>query len=95
MAATDDGLKKLEYLSLVSKVGSELETHIGVGDKVLAEFITELGRNCETVDEFDTQIREKRCRDARLLCPYTPHYHSRYSSTEAKAGEGLEERERF
>ncbi|KAL6289281.1 hypothetical protein ACE6H2_006791 [Prunus campanulata] len=43
MAATDDGLKKLEYLSLVSKVCSELETHIGVGDKVLAEFITELG----------------------------------------------------
>ncbi|CAL2239665.1 unnamed protein product [Prunus armeniaca] len=45
MAATDDGLKKLEYLSLVSKVCSELKTHIGVGDKVLAEFITELGRN--------------------------------------------------
>jgi len=33
MAATDDGLKKLEYLSLVSKVCSELETHIGVGEK--------------------------------------------------------------
>ncbi|KAH0981266.1 hypothetical protein GBA52_008443 [Prunus armeniaca] len=58
MAATDDGLKKLEYLSLVSKVCSELETHIGVGDKVLAEFITELGRNCETVDEFDTKLKK-------------------------------------
>ncbi|BFG21024.1 hypothetical protein CerSpe_072980 [Prunus speciosa] len=59
MAATDDGLKKLEYLSLVSKACSELETHIGVGDKVLAEFITELGRNCETVDEFDTKLKKK------------------------------------
>ncbi|ONI21642.1 hypothetical protein PRUPE_2G077900 [Prunus persica] len=58
MAATDDGLKKLEYLSLVSKVCSELETHIGVGDKVLAEFITELGRKCETVDEFDTKLKK-------------------------------------
>ncbi|PQM34083.1 hypothetical protein Pyn_38041 [Prunus yedoensis var. nudiflora] len=58
MSATDDGLKKLEYLSLVSKVCSELETHIGVVDKVLAEFITELGRNCETVDEFDTKLKK-------------------------------------
>ncbi|XP_019182334.1 PREDICTED: probable pre-mRNA-splicing factor ATP-dependent RNA helicase DEAH5 [Ipomoea nil] len=54
----EDGLKKLEYLSLVSKVCSELETHIGVGDKVLAEFITEMGRNCETVEEFDEQLKE-------------------------------------
>ncbi|KAM2994202.1 hypothetical protein FF2_046203 [Malus domestica] len=58
MAAADDGLKKLEYLSLVSKVCSELETHLGFGDKVLAEFITEIGRSCETVDEFDTRLKE-------------------------------------
>ncbi|XP_022937860.1 probable pre-mRNA-splicing factor ATP-dependent RNA helicase DEAH5 [Cucurbita moschata] len=54
----DDGLKKLEYLSLVSKVCSELETHLGFGDKVLAEFITEMGRSCETVDEFDAKLKE-------------------------------------
>ncbi|GER51430.1 ATP-dependent RNA helicase [Striga asiatica] len=53
-----DGLKKLEYLSLVSKVCSELETHLGFGDKVLAEFITEMGRNCENVDEFDAKLKE-------------------------------------
>ncbi|CAM8884025.1 unnamed protein product [Rhodiola kirilowii] len=53
-----DGLKKLEYLSLVSKVCTELESHLGFGDKVLAEFITELGRNCETVDEFDRKLKE-------------------------------------
>ncbi|KAH6818318.1 ATP-dependent RNA helicase [Perilla frutescens var. frutescens] len=53
-----DGLKKLEYLSLVSKVCTELETHLGNGDKVLAEFITEMGRNCETVDEFDAKLKE-------------------------------------
>ncbi|KAG2650683.1 hypothetical protein PVAP13_1NG198200 [Panicum virgatum] len=55
----DDGLRKLEYLSLVSKVCSELETHIGVGDKVLAEFITELGRDSATVTEFDARLKEK------------------------------------
>ncbi|XP_016450532.2 putative pre-mRNA-splicing factor ATP-dependent RNA helicase DEAH5 [Nicotiana tabacum] len=58
MGAEEDGLKKLEYLSLVSKVCSELETHLGFGDKVLAEFITELGRKCETVDEFDRKLKE-------------------------------------
>lgn len=54
----DDGLKKLEYLSLVSKVCTELETHLGFGDKVLAEFITELGRKCETEDDFDAKLKE-------------------------------------
>ncbi|XP_004230869.1 probable pre-mRNA-splicing factor ATP-dependent RNA helicase DEAH5 isoform X1 [Solanum lycopersicum] len=51
-------LKKLEYLSLISKVCSELEAHLGFGDKVLAEFITELGRSCLTVDEFDDKLKE-------------------------------------
>jgi ATP-dependent RNA helicase DHX8/PRP22 len=53
----DDGLRKLEYLSLVSKVCSELETHIGVGDKVLAEFITELGRDAPDVSDFDAKLK--------------------------------------
>lgn len=52
------GLKKLEYFSLVSKVCTELESHLGFGDKVLAEFITEMGRNCETEDEFDLKLKE-------------------------------------
>ncbi|KAJ9551286.1 hypothetical protein OSB04_015331 [Centaurea solstitialis] len=54
----EPSLKKLEYLSLVSKVCTELESHLGFGDKVLAEFITEIGRKCETVDEFDRKLKE-------------------------------------
>ncbi|OIW03527.1 hypothetical protein TanjilG_31040 [Lupinus angustifolius] len=55
----EDGLKKkLEYLSLVSKVCTELESHTGTGDKVLAEFITELGRSSENVEEFDSKLKE-------------------------------------
>ncbi|XP_021715101.1 probable pre-mRNA-splicing factor ATP-dependent RNA helicase DEAH5 [Chenopodium quinoa] len=53
-----DKLQTLKYISLVSKVCSELETHVGVGDKVLAEFITDLGHNCETVDEFDSELKK-------------------------------------
>ncbi|PPD85217.1 hypothetical protein GOBAR_DD17877 [Gossypium barbadense] len=56
--AQDDALKKLEYLSLVSKVNSELESHVGFADKVLAEFITDMGRHSNTVDEFDAKLKE-------------------------------------
>ncbi|KAJ4781809.1 ATP-dependent RNA helicase [Rhynchospora pubera] len=60
MGATADaeGLRKLEYLSLISKVCSELESHVGVADKVLAEFITELGRSSTSVPEFDKKLKE-------------------------------------
>lgn len=34
----NDQLKKLEYLSLVSKVCKELENHIGMSDKTLGKF---------------------------------------------------------
>ncbi|XP_042486081.1 probable pre-mRNA-splicing factor ATP-dependent RNA helicase DEAH5 [Macadamia integrifolia] len=54
----DEGLKKLEYLSLVSKVCTELESHLGFGDKVLAEFITDMGSKCESVDVFDSSLKE-------------------------------------
>ncbi|PNX75164.1 putative pre-mRNA-splicing factor ATP-dependent RNA helicase-like protein, partial [Trifolium pratense] len=54
----DDGLKKLEYLSLVSKVCTELESHTGAGDKVLAEFITDLGHSSDSVEEFDAKLKE-------------------------------------
>ncbi|KAI3802849.1 hypothetical protein L1987_30994 [Smallanthus sonchifolius] len=52
--------KKLEYLSLVSEVCTELESHLGLSDKVVAEFITDIGRKCETVDDFDSKLKENR-----------------------------------
>ncbi|KAI3493469.1 hypothetical protein L1887_41861 [Cichorium endivia] len=58
--AKEPSLKKLEYLSLVSKVCTELESHLRIGDKVLAEFLTDIGRKCETVDEFDSKLKENR-----------------------------------
>ncbi|XP_024366678.1 probable pre-mRNA-splicing factor ATP-dependent RNA helicase DEAH5 [Physcomitrium patens] len=52
-----DGLKKLEYLSLVSKVCTELEAHIGCSDKTLAEFIIDLAQKCETVEQFGKSLK--------------------------------------
>ena len=37
-----DELKKLEHLSLVSKVCTELDNHYNMNDKDLAEFIIDL-----------------------------------------------------
>ncbi|XP_042498824.1 probable pre-mRNA-splicing factor ATP-dependent RNA helicase DEAH5 [Macadamia integrifolia] len=54
----NEGLKKLEYLSLVSKVRTEFESHLGFGDKVLAEFITDMGSKCENISEFDSNLKE-------------------------------------
>ncbi|GLT78688.1 hypothetical protein SLA2020_502160 [Shorea laevis] len=55
----NDGFKELEYLSLISKVCNDLETHLGFADKVVAEFITDVGRRCETVDEFRAKLKER------------------------------------
>ncbi|CAM6098024.1 unnamed protein product [Calypogeia fissa] len=52
-----DGVKKLEYLSLVSKVCTELESHVGCADKTLAEFIIDLAQQSETVESFAKQLK--------------------------------------
>ncbi|CAH2045361.1 unnamed protein product [Thlaspi arvense] len=51
-------LEELNHLSLVSNVCNELETHLGPSPKYLAEFIIDIGRNTETVDEFDKKLKE-------------------------------------
>jgi len=53
-----DALKKLDYLSLVSKICSELETHVGVGDKTLAEFLIEMGKDSRSAGEFDKALKD-------------------------------------
>ncbi|KAF9588436.1 hypothetical protein IFM89_010195 [Coptis chinensis] len=54
----NEGLKKLEFLSLLSKVCTELESHLGVEDKVLAEFVIDLGTSSDNVSNFDLQLKE-------------------------------------
>ncbi|KAJ6845430.1 putative pre-mRNA-splicing factor ATP-dependent RNA helicase DEAH5 [Iris pallida] len=54
----DDGVKNLTYLSLVSQVCSELDSHVGTADKVLAEFIIHIGRKSADAVEFDRRLKE-------------------------------------
>ncbi|XP_029701030.1 ATP-dependent RNA helicase DHX8 isoform X2 [Takifugu rubripes] len=47
-----DELQQLEYLSLVSKVCTELDNHLGLNDKDLAEFVIHLAEKQPTFDGF-------------------------------------------
>ena len=53
-----DELEKLEHLSLVSKVCTELENHLGLNDKDLAEFIIALAEKHKTFDDFKAVMLE-------------------------------------
>nr|XP_046233744.1 ATP-dependent RNA helicase DHX8-like [Scatophagus argus] len=57
MAALDE-IKRLEYLSLVSKVCTELENHLGISEKDLAEFIISLAEKHPTFEEFKAVLTE-------------------------------------
>ncbi|KAF5906338.1 ATP-dependent RNA helicase DHX8, partial [Clarias magur] len=52
----EDELKKLEYLSLVSKVCTELDNHLGISDKDLAEFVISLAEKHPTFDNFKSVL---------------------------------------
>ncbi|KAK7397968.1 DEAH-box ATP-dependent RNA helicase prp22 [Neonectria punicea] len=51
-----DDLLNLELLSLVSKVTSELQNHVGVGDKTLAEFLIAQRLECSSLDQFRDKL---------------------------------------
>ena len=47
-----DELQKLEHLSLVSKICSELDNHYNMNDKDLAEFIIDLAERNPSTSAF-------------------------------------------
>lgn len=51
-----DDFLNLELLSLVSKVTSELQNHVGVSDKTLAEFLIAQRVESKTTDEFRKKL---------------------------------------
>ncbi|GBC07721.1 hypothetical protein RclHR1_07650008 [Rhizophagus clarus] len=55
---TLDELQKLEYLSLVSKITSELVNHTGINDKTLAEFVINLHEQRRTLPEFKKALTD-------------------------------------
>ncbi|CAF1454669.1 unnamed protein product [Rotaria sp. Silwood1] len=53
-----DDLQNLEYLSLVSKVCTELDNHLGINDKDLAEFIIRMAQSSDSYDLFKKKLVE-------------------------------------
>lgn len=51
-----DDLESLDLLSLVSKVTSELQNHLGVNEKTLAEFIIAQRLECTSFNEFKAKL---------------------------------------
>ncbi|KAI9732300.1 MAG: DEAH-box ATP-dependent RNA helicase prp22 [Cirrosporium novae-zelandiae] len=47
-----DEFEKLEFLSLVSKVTSEISNHLGINDKTVAEFVIDQHSKCESFGDF-------------------------------------------
>ncbi|KAI0387804.1 ATP-dependent RNA helicase DHX8 [Hypomontagnella monticulosa] len=52
----DDDFAELELLSLVSKVTSELQNHLGISEKTLAEFIIATRLECADFSEFKSKL---------------------------------------
>jgi ATP-dependent RNA helicase DHX8/PRP22 len=53
-----DDLEKLEELSLVSKVVSELQNHLGMNNKTLAEYLIHLRVESSSFDDFREKIKK-------------------------------------
>jgi ATP-dependent RNA helicase DHX8/PRP22 len=53
-----DDLQSLELLSLVSKVTSELQNHLGISDKTLAEFVIAQHEQCKSLAEFKAKLED-------------------------------------
>ncbi|XP_071446901.1 ATP-dependent RNA helicase DHX8 [Hetaerina americana] len=53
-----DEVQKLEHLSLVSKICTELENHLGLNDKDLAEYIIALAEENDTLEKFKKVLEE-------------------------------------
>lgn len=50
-------LEKLRYLSLVSKVTTELENNVGISDKTVSEYVIETAKGAKNVKEFDDTLK--------------------------------------
>ncbi|KAK2807479.1 DEAH-box ATP-dependent RNA helicase prp22 [Onygenales sp. PD_10] len=53
-----DDLESLELFSLVSRVTTELQNHLGVNDKTLAEFVIDQHLKCSSFAEFKSALDE-------------------------------------
>ncbi|KDR85685.1 hypothetical protein GALMADRAFT_234699 [Galerina marginata CBS 339.88] len=54
----DADITQLEFLSLVNKIAQEIDNHIGVTDKTVAEFVISIHEQSKTSPDFKAQLSE-------------------------------------
>lgn len=90
-----DDLQSLELLSLVSKVTSELQNHLGMSDKTLAEFIIAQHDQCKSLPEFKEKLDEMGAEFPNSLIESIDRLvltlHPKYKSSNAAKENGKEE----
>ncbi len=53
-----DDLGQLELLSLYSRITSELQNHLGISDKTVAEFVVDQHAKCQSLDDFRRLLQD-------------------------------------
>ena len=72
----EEDLVRLEELSLVSKVCTELENHLGVGEKDLAEFIISLAEKNTSLEKFKAALLKNGADfPVRSHCTFFPYFY--------------------
>ena len=93
MPSTDmDDLQSLELFSLVSRVMTELQNHLGISEKTLAEFVIDQHLKCGSFSEFKSNFEDAEFPQSllesidRLILTMHPRYKSKqpdnHSTTE-------------
>ncbi|KAJ5719236.1 ATP-dependent RNA helicase DHX8 [Penicillium malachiteum] len=101
-----DDLESLELLSLVSRVTNELQNHLGINDKTLAEFVINQHLQCNGVfpefkkglDEMGAEFPQSLMESIdRLVLTMHPQYKKKKTSNGASAqnGDGMDGLDEF
>ena len=64
------GLDELEYLALVTRLCKELENHLGVRERVLAEYLIDLNRKSPDYPAFKSKIEASGCSLSESFCKH-------------------------
>lgn len=88
-----DDLAALERLSLVARIAGELENHLGINDKTLAEFIMAEHAKAKNVEAFSKAMKDMADLPDSLIASINRQLDTKNSSTNGKtqAGNGVKQ----
>lgn len=92
-----DDLQSLELFSLVSRVTTELQNHLGINDKTLAEFVIDHHLKCSSLADFKSSLQAKGAEFPQSLLDSIDRLvltmHPKYNSKQMSSGDRIEKQE--